>query len=265
MGCALVTPADRAEALARLRPYIERSRTFSGWELGLQVTHLGPEPPWDYEAMARDAIGGAGFALDMGTGGGEVLSRIASGATARIVATEEWHVNAPAARDRLAPLGVPVVRARSRQLPFRHGVFDVVLNRHEELDPADVVRVLRAGGRIITQQVGCANDYELRAFFPEMQDFGDHYGEYQRGFALAGLDVQGREHHRRVAYATLGDLVFLLLVADWTIPGFDPERDVERLLAVERELGTRDGIVMTEHRVLITARDAQSESVPFAR
>ena len=33
----------------------------------------------------------------------------------------------------------------------------------------------------------------------------------------------------------------------------------------QRELGTADGIVLTEHRVLITARDPRPRSLPLAR
>jgi len=53
------------------------------------------------------------------------------------VATEPWEVNAPVAAKRLGARGIPVVRANSLRLPFRDEQFDLVLNRHEELDPAD--------------------------------------------------------------------------------------------------------------------------------
>ncbi len=247
----------RQRALAELRPYIERAGRFSGWDFSaLQVRDLEPGPPWDYEALARDYAGRAERVLDLGTGGGEVLSRIAAGLPARFTATEEWHVNAPVARDRLKPLGIDLLRCSSLSLPFRDATFDLVLSRHEALEPAEVARLLPPGGRVVTQQVGHQHLSELRSFFPRITDFGDHYVAYSLGFEKAGLSVHGQKHSWKVAYATLGDLVFLLLVAPWTIPDFDPEDEIDTLLAVEDAYGTAEGIVLTEHRYLMVAERA---------
>jgi SAM-dependent methyltransferase len=162
-------------------------------------------------------------------------------------------VNAPIARDRLAPLGGQVVRANNLRLPFRDASFDLVLNRHEELDPPDVVRVLRPGGAVITQQVARENWQEINQFFPRRTRWPDHFNDYQRGFRDAGMRVEGRVHAWRTAYAALGEVAFVLLVAPWEVPGFDPVAEIGALLALEDELRTPDGIVLTESRDLIIA------------
>jgi SAM-dependent methyltransferase len=169
-----MTSADRrARTLEEIRPFAERARAFSGWTFkGLSVPHLDQGPPWDYEELARDAVAGAERVLDLGTGGGEVLSSVVAGSASRCVATEEWVVNAPVAQRRLSPIGVDVVRCNSLRLPLRDGSFDLVLDRHEALQPAEVARVLRGGGRVITQQVGSDSWPELRRFFPRKTDFG---------------------------------------------------------------------------------------------
>jgi len=191
----------------------------------------------------------------MGTGGDEVLARLSAGIPSRFVATEERVRNAPVAHRLLAPLGIDVVRAQSLSLPFRDGTFDLVLNRHEELDPAEVARVLAPGGTVLTQQVGPYNWPELDEFFPRRHDFGDLFARYRDGFETAGLAVVAAWQHReRVAFGSLGDIVYMLLVAPWDIPGFDPEADIEALLAFEDACGTPDGIVLTESRFLIEAR-----------
>lgn len=247
----------RRRALAELRPYIDRAGRFSGWDFSaLQVRDLEPGPPWDYEALARGYANRAERVLDLGTGGGEVLARIAAGLPARFSATEEWHINAPIARARLEPLGIDLLRCSSLRPPFREGTFNLVLSRHEALDPTAVARLLRPGGRALTQQVGHKHLSELRRFFPRMTDFGDHYVAYTQGFEAADLTVHGQRRAWKVAYATLGDLVFLLLVAPWTIPDFDPERDIDALLAVEDAYGSDQGIVLTEHRYLMVAERA---------
>ena len=245
----------RVRTIEALQPYVERARSFSGWTHdGLAVRHLDPGPPWDYEALARESARKAQRVLDLGTGGGEVLSRIVAGSRACCVATEEWSVNAPVAQRRLWPLGVDVVRCDSLRLPFAPASFDLVLDRHEALEPSEAARVLRRGWRVVTQQVGPDNWPEMRRFFPRKTDFGDHFNAYQRGFAAAGLIVdEARWHEGRVAFAELGDIVYMLLVAPWEIPDFDPVADLDALIALEDALGSDDGIVLAETRYIIVA------------
>jgi SAM-dependent methyltransferase len=245
----------RRDAIDRLRPYIERARAFSGWSFPeMRVRPLEDGPPWDYEALVREHAADASSALDLGTGGGEFVARIRDNLPTRTVVTEEWEVNAPVARARLAPLGVHVVRCRSLPLPFADETFDLVFDRHEELEPAEVARVLPPGGSVVTQQVGRTNWQELQPHFPRMTDFGDIRGEYGRGFAAAGLIVVRSEaHDYRVAYESLGDIVFMLHVTPWTIPDFDVERDIDALLALEERCTTSDGLVMTWSRFLLIA------------
>src|SRR5205814_1935568 len=68
----------------------------------------------------------------------------------------------------LAPFGIPLVHAASApdnvdqvetspmsdgsMLPFRDGTFDAVIDRHSSYWPEEVHRVLRPGGRFLTQQ-----------------------------------------------------------------------------------------------------------------
>ena len=245
----------RQRAIDELRPYIERARGFSGWTFeDVRIRRLGPPLPWDYEAIAREQAAGATSMVDLGTGGGERLAGIIDGVRGRVVATEEWEVNAPVARDRLRPLGGQVVRADSLRLPFAGAAFDLVLDRHEALDPAEVARVLRPGGRVVTQQCGPHDWPELSRYLP-MVEFPDHYRAYQEGFGAAGLVVEeARWHEERVAFETLGDLVYMLLLMPWSLPAFDPVAQIDALLGIEEELGTDDGIVVTEVRYLIQAR-----------
>ncbi len=244
----------RSETLSRLQPYIERARAFSGWVFSdVAMQPLEPGPPWDYEAVAREQARAARDILDLGTGGGEVLERIVTGLNGRVVATEEWVVNAPVARRRLASFGADVVRCSSLHLPFADSSFDLILDRHEELDPDEVVRVLRPAGHVVTQQVVPEVWPELTAFFPHRQRFPDHFSDYAAAFEAAGLTVRKARHEHHVAYATLGDVVFMLLITPWTIPGFDPVKEIDALLALEDAYGSNDGIVLTEGHYLLVA------------
>lgn len=249
------TADDREAAIERLRPWVERARDFSGWSFDLlRERRLGPSFPWDYLQHVRGFARGTRALLDMGTGGGERLAELSDALPSRVVATEEWHVNAPVARDRLRPLGVEVVRSSSLVLPFVDRAFDLVINRHEELDPAEVVRVLRPGGVFLTQQVGRGNWGEIGARFPRATEWGDSLGLYLEEFRSLGFNVTVQQHRARVAYPSLGEFVYMLAVASWTIPDFDVERDVDALLALEEDCLTDEGFVVTEERYLLTAR-----------
>jgi SAM-dependent methyltransferase len=244
----------RERVRAEIADARERAARASGWMFaGLRASNPS-RTPWSYEAMAAGLVREAERLVDLGTGGGERLALIIHGTSARVIATEEWHVNAPVAYRRLRPLGVPVVRCSSLALPFGSASFDLVLDRHEALEPAEVARVLAPRGVVLTQQVGPHNWPELRRFFPRKTDFGDHFHDYQRGFRDAGLTIDDvRWHDDTVAFERLSDLVFMLLVAPWEAPGFDPERDVDTLIAIEDALRREEGIVLTEPRYLIRA------------
>ena len=245
----------RAQRLRELRPFVARARQMQGWTLAYQPAALGPPMPWDYVAWAQELAARASRVLDLGTGGGEVFESILAGFGGRAVATESWAPNARVAGGRLRTLGIAVAQADSLALPFGADTFDLVLDRHEALSPAEVARVLRPGGRVLTQQVGSDYHHELREMFPRMTVFEQHEVTYPRGFETAGLGVLDmRRDARSVAYRQLGHLVYFLAVAPWTIPDFDLEADLDALLEVERQLSGPQGIVLSDPRYLLEAR-----------
>lgn len=246
--------AARREVIARLRLYVKRAKRLKGFQLEVEPIRLGPPLPWNYEARARELLVDARSVLDIGTGGGEVFSEILQGYEVLAVATEPWLPNVSVAAQRLQPLGAHVVHANSLALSFAHEAFDLVLDRHEELDPAEVARVLAPGGHLLTQQVHSDNWKELRAFFPRMAEFGPHFERYQDGFRAGGLVIKRAEMEETLAaFRDLGEIVYMLTALPWEVPDFDIERDIEALLALEKALRRPEGIVLTEGRYVIEA------------
>jgi SAM-dependent methyltransferase len=245
---------NRDKELARLKQWADKAGGFTGWDLSnVEPRLIDPGPPWRYEDLVREYGFGKKQALDMGTGGGEFVSNVRSALPAKTVATEEWNINAPIAKRRLHPLGVDVVRCKSLKLPFASKSFDLVINRHEELEPIEVARVLASGGHLVTQQVG-DNWREFRRFFPRAPNFSRLYEHYVEGLENAGLKlVRNVQHYYKVAYNGLGELIYLLSVAPWEVPGFSLERDLDALLSLEAEQLTEQGLVLTESRFLIIA------------
>jgi SAM-dependent methyltransferase len=248
------SPATRDERLRELRPFADQARQMQGWDFAYDPAPLGLSPPWDYLGRAGELLPPGGTVLDMGTGGGELFAELTAGYSGRAVATEAWPPNVPVAARRLAPLGVRVLHANSLALPLATGSCSLVLNRHEELDPAEVARVLRPGGRVLTQQIHPDYHCELRAFFARIPETAPHHQDYPAGFAAAGMQlVDFREHNQPVAYRHLGELVYLLVAAPWTVPVFDLDDDLEALLKLELALGGPAGIVLSDQRYVLEA------------
>jgi SAM-dependent methyltransferase len=248
---------DRAEVRAQLGRAQRRAARFTGWSFDdLKKRFPDGREPWDYVTKAADALPQARSAVDLDTGGGERFEEIVrrAGSGARLYATEEWHVNAPVAARRLTPLGVHVVRACGERLPFEAGAFDLLLNRHGTLAPAEVNRVLAPGGLLLTQQVIPDQWPELRAYFPRKAVFPPHDVGYAAEFRALGYAVSFQERRYPVTFASLEDVAFMLFVVPWAVPDIDPDLDLEAFMALAEQRADAGGsVTLTEGLYLIEA------------
>jgi SAM-dependent methyltransferase len=219
------------------------------------------EPAWDYAAIVRGAMSGARRTLDIDTGGGEFLSSILP-APGSVLATEGYAPNVAVAGARLAPLGVPVVHALSAadnvdqpseeesratriRLPFADGAFDLAINRYSSYVASEVWRVLRPGGRFLTQQwieEGTSGDGWDELFgrpLPTGPVFDLRFATGQ--LAGAGFEIFGAEvSDTPLVFHDLAAVVYYLLAVPWAVADFDPVADREALHRVHRRIG-RDG------------------------
>jgi SAM-dependent methyltransferase len=146
----------------------EYDHPFQGWDFSY-ITSSGRMQegllPWNYASIVLNAARKASSLLDIGTGGGELLSLLLP-LPSKAYATESYAPNVEVAKRRLEPLGVKVMRTKAGgPLPFESNTFDVVIDRHEEYSASEVVRVLHRGGIFITQQVGPKNNSSLHLSF----------------------------------------------------------------------------------------------------
>ncbi len=127
-----------------------------GWDFSWFEGRVSEErPSWGYSRMLATRMVRASVALDVQTGGGEVLAEIPT-TPALLAATESWPPNVEVARRNLAPLeGVVVHVADHAGLPFATGCFDLVVSRHPTVTVwGEVARVPRPHGVYLSQQVG---------------------------------------------------------------------------------------------------------------
>ncbi len=232
-----------------------------GWDFSwLDGRATEERPPWGYARLAGGGLADAGAALDLDTGGGEVLA----GAPAwppRMAATESWPPNAVRAARRLRPRGGWLIATGPDDpaLPFRGASFDLVISRH----PVDtrwdeVARVLRPGGTFLGQEIGARSNAALyEAIAGELPRGGGTRGA-QRSRRLAeqaGLAVVDlREATLRLEFYDIGAVIWFLRKVVWTIPGFSVARYRSQLAALHERIESGGPFVSHATRFLIEAR-----------
>lgn len=235
----------------------EENHAFSGWDFSHLNGRQTSEPlPWDYRSEALKGLRPEHRLLDMGTAGGEFLMTLGHPYENTSV-TEGYPPNFALCRERLEPLGVEVVESDGEgEMPFGDGWFDRVINRHESYLPSEVFRILKSGGRFVTQQVGGRNCFELRARLGfETPENAFDLGHEKTRFEDAGFRIlRAEECFGRCRFFDTGAVVFHAKIIEWEFPGFSVERCWERLLDIQREIESRGYIETTEHRFLIVAQ-----------
>jgi SAM-dependent methyltransferase len=238
-----------------------------GWDLSWFEGRASEErPPWGYARMLGErmaALAGVpgAAALDLQTGGGEVLATIPAGPPT-LIATESWRPNVAVARRNLAALGARVVPLEDdfADLPFRDATFDLVTSRHPVgVRWNEVARVLKPGGRYFSQGVGYHTVGELTAFMmgpqPEPDEASRQPNRSVLGAEAAGLSVVDlREFRGRMEFYDVAAVIHFLRKVVWIVPDFTVERYRERLRALHEHIEADGPFVATSARFLLEAR-----------
>ncbi len=215
-------------------------------------------PPWDYDRRVKEAIAGSRSMLDIGTGGGERLASYAP-LPPDMWATEAYPPNVSIARARLGPLGVTVVQiASKRSLPFEANRFDTVINRHEAFWATELFRVLKPGGRLITQQVGNRHFLGLnerllgrKIEMPALTS-RDRSVQYLQDAGLVVLETA--ETFTETAFLDVGAIVFYLRMVPWQAPEFDIDRSPAALGSIHNHIQEHGELLVHGHSYFIEAQ-----------
>jgi SAM-dependent methyltransferase len=230
---------------------------FSGWDFAyLRGRWREDAPPWDYRADVLGRLPDVSRLLDMGTGGGEFLASLGR-LPAYTAATESYTPNVPVARRRLGPLGVDLFTLESDSaLPFPDQHFDLIINRHESYDPAEVRRILRVGGTFLTQQVGGDDNARLNEVLGAPLPL-NHWSaaDASRELADAGyVIVRQLEAFPETCFFDIGAVVYYLKVISWQIEDFSVEGYRDALRRLHAQIIAEGGLTTHSHRLLIEAR-----------
>ncbi|MGW1956626.1 class I SAM-dependent methyltransferase [Streptomyces sp. NPDC001920] len=237
-----------------------------GWDFSwFEGRATEARPSWGYATSLAERLGRATAALDIQTGGGEVLDfalrRAAPRAPTLVAATEGWPPNAAKATALLRPRGVTVVAsAEDAPLPFADNAFDLVSSRHP-VSPhwTEIARVIQPGGTYFAQHVGPRSVFELVEYFlgalSQEQREARHPDRERVDAEAAGLEVVDlRAERLRVEFHDIAAVVHFLRKVVWMVPGFTVEAYLPQLRALHERIESEGPFVAHSARHLVVAR-----------
>lgn len=258
-------PPEQRHYVGVMRSYEElvaeaEAADVTGWGFDwLDGRATEERPPWGFAKHLARRLATAESALDIDTGGGEVVNE-APHLPPRTTVTESWPPNAQRARKTLGPRGVRVVQTHENEpLPFPDATFDLVTARHPVRQHWDeVYRVLQPGGHYFAQHVGPASAFELIEFFlgmlPKERTARDPEHE-AAGAQAAGLTFEQLSTARcRMELFDIGAVVWILRKCVWWVPDFTVARYDDKLRELDAQLRAGHPFVAHSTRHLIDAR-----------
>ncbi|MCM3149984.1 class I SAM-dependent methyltransferase [Bacillus pumilus] len=234
---------------------------FVGWDFAF-ISETGRMKSdmlsWSYGSIATSLVQNARTMLDMGTGGGEFLSKLRPFPSS-VYATEGYMPNVPIAKERLTPLGVKVVQIdEDETLPFEDGKFDLIINQHESFSSKEVRRIISKEGIFLTQQVGGLDCIEINENLgaPINEEFIDW------NLKLALKEIQ--ENHFKILrsaeefpilrFYDIGALVYYLKAIPWQVPDFEISNFKDELYTIHKIIEQKGYFDAKQHRFIILAK-----------
>ena len=236
------------------------SASVDGWDFSwLDGRATEERPSWGYQRLMSQRLATVAAALDLQTGGGEVLSG-AQTFPPTMAAVEPWPPNAALATKLLHPRGVVVVTIRDEPpLPFADEAFDLVTSRHpNSVWWSEIMRVLRPGGSYLAQHIGPASVAELIEYFiePPREAWALRHPDAEAAAArAAGLQVVDiRMERLRAQFFDIGAVIYFLRKVIWAVPDFTVRRYHQRLRELHDRIASDGPFVTHATRVLVEAR-----------
>ncbi|RDI55446.1 class I SAM-dependent methyltransferase [Nocardia mexicana] len=231
-----------------------------GWDFSwLDGRATEQRPSWGYQRLISDRLATVTAALDIQTGGGEVLAG-AETFPPTMAATESWPPNLAKATALLHPRGAVVVADPDEPpLPFADNAFDLVTSRHPAtIWWSEIHRVLAPGGTYLAQHVGPASVFELVEYFlgPQPEARRRRAPEAERADAeAAGLRIADlRTERLPMRFDDIGAVVYFLRKVTWMVPGFTVDRYRDRLRDLHQRIEAEGPFLAHSTRTLVEAR-----------
>ncbi|ENQ3077385.1 class I SAM-dependent methyltransferase [Bacillus cereus] len=231
----------------------------NGWDFS-KLKCVTEGATWEFYEEVVKKCNLSDVLLDIGTGGGENVLKIASAAV-MMIGIDNSSGMIETAQSNLEKARVSNVRfckMESEDLLFPHSFFDIVSSCHAPFVATEVAKVIKKNGVFLTQQVSEHDKLNLKEAFGRGQCLGKQDGtlkeKYIRELRDAGfVDVQVLEYDAIDYYKTPEDLIFLLKHTP-IIPRFgETEEDFDILQKFIATNKTEKGIRTNSKRFMIIA------------
>lgn len=239
----------------------EVEQHFSGWDFSY-ITDTGRLQngllSWSYGSIVLPYLKNVHSMLDMGTGGGELLSKLRP-LPSSVYATEAYKPNIPIASMRLEPLGIKVVEIEEDDLlPFCESSFNLIINRHESYSPKEVKRILSNDGVFITQQVGGLDCVQINQGLGASSN--EQFAHWNLQYAQKELVENGfkiifcKEEFPIQRFYDIGALVYYLKAIPWQVQEFNVDNYLEKLYDIHRYIQEKGYFDVQQHRFILKAK-----------
>lgn len=242
------------------KQFYERVGKRIGWDFS-RLNKIEEGKKWDFVEEVAKITKPTSKLLDIGTGGGEQILRLAKKVkiitgidhSVGMISTAKRNFNKSGYKN------VHFLRMSSAKLKFPDSSFDIVTSRHCDFYPQEVYRVLVRGGRFLTQQVSEGDKINIKNIFGRGQAYGIKDGTLKNRYIkelknLGFKNIRTRDYNSTVYYKTEKDLIFLLKHTP-IIPDFGKNKiDFETLEKFVKENMTTKGMKTNTKRFMITAR-----------
>ncbi|KAF9556803.1 hypothetical protein EC968_007938 [Mortierella alpina] len=235
-----------------------------GWDFSWFEGRATEErPSWGYAKAMSERMGQSTAAVDLQTGGGEVLNTVKT-FPPLIAATESWPPNLAISSKRLAPRGALVVAHQDpHPLPFADEVFDLIVSRHPITVCWDqICRVLRPGGTYFAQHVGHRSVFEVREFLlgPQPDNMERHPDTTRAAAEAAGMEVMELKFERtKIEFFDVAAVIHYLRKIVWLVPDFSVEKYADKLKEMHEHIQMHQSFVAYSSRFLIVARKPSNQ------
>lgn len=195
--------------------------------------------------------------LDVDTGGGEFLLSLKH-PFENTSAMEGYEPNIDLCKNNLLPLGIDFRPGNiCEQFPFEDSMFDIVINRHGDINISEFYRVLKPGGIFITQQVGAENDRELvEALLGKIPlPFPEQYlNIVSKKLRNNGFEIlEESEHFGKITFYDVGALVWFAKIIEWEFKDFSVDSCLEQLMKLQDIIEKNGFAEGRTHRFMIVA------------
>ncbi|MGH3283421.1 MAG: class I SAM-dependent methyltransferase [Streptosporangiaceae bacterium] len=236
------------EALEELLAQVPPRR---GWDFSC-MNVLRQPAPWDYHDLVARYLRPNDSVLDIGTGGGEVFTQLATSFGRGLGIDTDAQMIQLAVANSIS--GHVRFRVSSERLEAVSETFDVILDRHAPFDLDAIAAHLKPAGYFVTQQVGERNMACVKAALgqeitqPPVQ---------RQAFRASGLRLLAfMEYDVEYVVRDIGSLLFWLRGLDGVHADLEGSAALASAAALNRVLaGNVDerGFVTNEHRYLAVA------------